>query len=71
MPKNESDGNNVRFKNNLAVSYLNLAEVYQKMDKAKDGIRFFFQEAKKLWKELVEGFPDYPGFQNNLVWVNE
>ena len=62
---------NVDFKNGLAISYTNLG-VFSR-DELKDSAKAkgYFQQAEKLWSELVRDAPQYAGFQRSLRIVQE
>ncbi len=62
---------NVSFKNSLAISYCKFAELYRDNKEEPGQARSYFQQAEKLWEELVEVAPQYAMFQQNLEAVRE
>ncbi|OQY01087.1 MAG: hypothetical protein B6I26_05680 [Desulfobacteraceae bacterium 4572_130] len=66
-----SNPEDINFKNNLAISYYNLGMFYKDKKDGKNKALLFFQKAEKLWKDLVENFPDYIEFKKNLKKLNK
>ena len=64
----EAYPNNVSFKNGLAVSFIKLGSIFERLEK-REKSRDNYKEAKKLLEQLVTSFPNYVEFQNNLNWV--
>jgi tetratricopeptide (TPR) repeat protein len=60
---------NVAFKNGLAVSYAKLGRFYKNDDAPK--ARQYFEQAQKLWIELVETAPQYAEFNKYLTMVQQ
>lgn len=56
---------NVRFKNDLSVSYTRIGMICKDKKLAK----YYFNSAKKFWEDLIFDFPDNDRFQNDLNWV--
>ena len=60
---------NVTFKNGLAISYAKLGEFYKNDNAFK--ARQYFEQAKKLWIELVETAPQHAEFNKYLSMVQQ
>lgn len=60
---------NVGFKNGLALSYQWLGWHWENKLDDKQKARPYYLESKKLLAELVQSFPAYVEFQENLQWV--
>jgi tetratricopeptide (TPR) repeat protein len=61
--------NNVDFANGLALSYQWLGWHWEDKMKDNEKAKPYYQESKKILIVLVQNFPDYVAFQNNLQWV--
>ncbi|MGZ4957465.1 MAG: NB-ARC domain-containing protein [Methylobacter sp.] len=59
---------NVSFKNGLAISFIKLGSIFERLEK-NEKFREYYIEAKKLLEQLVADSPDYVEFQKNLNWV--
>lgn len=59
---------NVGFKNDLAISYINLGSVSEKNDN-KEGALMYYNLSKDHFTELATKFPSYKMFKENLQWV--
>jgi tetratricopeptide (TPR) repeat protein len=59
---------NLAYKNGLAISFANLGEFSLKHRGDKPQARMWFEQAEKLWAELVNDCPAYAEFQKN--WSN-
>ena len=62
---------NVNFKNGLALSYAKLGAVSRDGLKDNTKAKAYFQEAEKLWSELVRDAPQYVQFQQFLEAVQK
>jgi len=62
--------NNVSFKNGLAISYIKLGSVYEKMEKNNKAVEYYRLSAELL-SELAHSFPQYVEFKNNQAWVQK
>ncbi len=65
----EAYPNNVSFKNGLAISFYKLGAFSLDQSKNKGKAKAYFQEAEKLWDELVRDAPQYVQFQRFLAQV--
>ena len=66
--KNEPD--NIRYKNNLASSYMKLGSVYQDLGKPEKALDCYLEDMK-ITKELAENNPDVPDYKNGLAVTNQ
>jgi tetratricopeptide (TPR) repeat protein len=62
---------NLAYKNGLAISFANLGEFSLKHRGDKPQARMWFEQAEKLWGELVKDSPEYAEYQNNWSRVKE
>jgi len=62
---------NLAYKNGLAISFANLGEFSLKHRGDKPQARMWFEQAEKLWGELVKDSPEYAEYQNNWARVKE
>lgn len=62
---------NVEFKNALAISHKNLGVFSRNELKDNKKAKAYFQEAEKLWIELVRDAPQYAQFQQFLEMVQK
>lgn len=60
--------NNVSFKNGLAISYVKLGEINEKIEKKAEATAYY-QQAAALWSQLVQSAPQYVEFKKNFQWV--
>jgi hypothetical protein len=60
---------NVSFKNGLALSHQWLGWHLENKMNNKQKAKSYYLESQKLLIELVQNFPAYIAFQNNLKWV--
>uniref|UniRef100_Q3AS87 TPR repeat n=1 Tax=Chlorobium chlorochromatii (strain CaD3) TaxID=340177 RepID=Q3AS87_CHLCH len=65
----EAYPNNVSFKNGLAISYSALGQFYRDHRNDSDIVKNYFQQAEKVWAELVSSSPQHAEFKQNLSWV--
>ncbi|MEM1217216.1 MAG: hypothetical protein AAGJ82_16085, partial [Bacteroidota bacterium] len=60
---------NVNFKNGLAVAYYKLGQHQQDHGEGVPAALSHYQQAAKLWSELVQDAPQFAEFQRNHEFI--